>query len=116
MTHQDVADLSAEESSKITQEKENEAQPLGFAWKEDAQVVLTGKEFSVINSLIENVYIVKNLINQRHINNGVFKAFFKEDLKEDGSLKDEFFPESKQEVKEKVKEEFKKKTKKKKVS
>jgi len=67
--------------------------------------------------LLKNQVIsLKNLINQRHINNGVFKAFFKEDLKEDGSLKDEFFPESKQEVKEKVKEEFKKKTKKKKVS
>ena len=106
----------------MTQETENQAfvnapvdetpQPLGFAWKEDAQVVLTGKEFSVINSLIENVYIVKNLINQRHINSGVFKAFFKEDLNEDGSLKDEFFPENKQDLKENIKEEFKKKTKK----
>ena len=72
-------------------------QPIGFAWKEDAEVVLTGKEFRVLNTLVENAFVIKNLLNQRHINSGVFKPFFKEDLKEDGGLKDDFFENTKKE-------------------
>jgi hypothetical protein len=73
-------------------------QPLGFAWSEDSVVTLTGKEFSALtlglrefeeeNKTVLNCITVRNLIQQRHINEGIFKPFYQSDIDEKGNLKE----------------------------
>lgn len=83
--------MSEQKTQDINPTKEK--RPVGFSWLPEDTITISGREFTALVSvlrLFENANTAKTLIQQRHINTGLFKPFFEEDLDVDGNLKPDF--------------------------
>jgi len=71
-----------------------ERQPRGFTWRPTDEIVINGAMFDQINKTLrffENAITVLNIVQQDNFQRGNVKAFYPEDLNEDGTLREDFF-------------------------